>query len=139
MVEKYEPVPFEQRPSQNIGLKHYAHEIAPIVGLTALGGFGGWLVGKLGIIRQSPAITASLGAKATGLISVFLIWRKHEKKNLGIEEAYKELKTIEHLHLTDDDLRRDNRILKQMIEFEKHKSFAERVAQPSSTPDSPTR
>ena len=135
MVEKYEPQPFEKRPSQNVGIGHYLKELSPILGLAALGAATGWTAAKAGISRYSPGVSATIGGKATALVSAFLIWRKHEKARMGVKEIYKDLKSVESMHLTNEDLIKDNDVLKKMIEFEKRNhdtpsgtSFAERIS-----------
>lgn len=143
MVETYEPTPYEDRPSQKVGLAHFLKEIAPILGVSALGAGGGWLAGKLRLVKWTPGMAAAIGGKVSGIITAFMVWQKKEKEKVGIEAIRNDIKSVDHLHQTDADLERDNRFLEKMIAFERQRSqggFAERVAaEAESRQSSPRR
>lgn len=57
------------------------------------------------------------GLKVGGMASLFLGWQKKEEAKLDLIDVHESLKEVEHLHQTDDDLRKDNHLLKKQIDF----------------------
>lgn len=55
------------------------------------------------------------------MISAFLAWRRGEKKRLEVAEVVESVKDIAPLHQTNEDIEKDNQLVKKMIAFEQEK------------------
>jgi hypothetical protein len=141
----YRPKPFEERPSQKVGVMGYIREHVSLVILPFATGAAGWLIGKnqkyaentspkSGFIGQyQEAVKNMLGREHKGglygsalfkagiLTSAFLLWRKDESKKLEVAETVASVKEIAPLHQTNDDLEKDNQLVTKMIAFEQAK------------------
>ena len=57
------------------------------------------------------------GVKLGAVGSLFLGWQKKEEAKLDLIDVHEALKEVEHLHLTNDDLRKDNHLMRKQIDF----------------------
>lgn len=86
-------VPLEQRYSQKLGVWDYIKEIAPIIGMTALGG----IIGRLVLGKHYGTQT---GSAIGGIYGTFFHWQKNRGSQLGVENIHKEMTdaiSVEHL------------------------------------------
>ncbi len=148
MNETYQPVPYDKRPSQNIGVWDYVRQPVALFLLPfALGG-AGWLLGKqrpapdyatkpekmnmLQAYRESlrrqfgnneheGGLYAVYGLKIGIAVAAFMLWRKKEKKGMEVADVVGSVKEIAPLHMTNEDLQKDNELVKKMIAYEKQK------------------
>lgn len=133
MVEYYKPKPLEERSSQHVGAK----EGVVWFGKLAAVGLGGWLAGWSGakiygkpisspkfiknlipIETLTPKMIGMIGAKIAVIGKLFLMWRKQEAARIGTEDAYTDMQAIAPLHRSNEDLQKDNTLVKKMIAFE---------------------
>lgn len=148
-AKPYQPVPFEQRPSQTLGAWDYLRKRGFIFILPFLVGGAGWAVGKtIKAERNLPALpenasflqqfTHGVKLKAAmegdygsallgrglalgGFITAFLAWRQEEKKRLEVGDVVASVKDVANLHRSNEDIEKDNALVKKMIAFEREK------------------
>ena len=90
-----------------------------------------------------------IGAKIGLVVMAFLFWKQKEKKRLEIGDTVGEVKDIAHLHRTDEDLAKDNKLVEKMITHERKKqavlteklpeNFRDRATEPATPEASPQR
>lgn len=146
MSENYQPKPYQERKSQNLGISGYLKSISVLL-YPIVGGLAGWFIGKgiksppkadlgksgafevyqtfmrsqFGDIGHEGGYYAGIGAKIGIVIAAFFAWKKHEKQHLAVEDTVREVKDIAHLHRSNEDLEKDNKMVSRMLEFEKRK------------------
>lgn len=144
----YQPIPYEERPSQKVTWGDYLRKHVSLLLLPiALAGVG-YMVGKN--IKMTPIseetkksggilhayqtymqmqfgsenkgqLFAAYGSKIGVIISAFLAWKKKEQKRLEVSDVVESVKEIAPLHQTNEDLEKDNALVKKMIAFEQEK------------------
>ena len=120
-------VPFEQRPSQNIGVKDYVYEVIKFALITKVGALAGWGLGKLNETRKflNPKYLNGLNGYAaaglgTAIYEGFHHWKKTEGKRLGVEDATKlkeEVRKISDIGLAQQEAEKQNQVLRGMLEL----------------------
>ena len=138
----YKPIPFDQRPSQNVGVMEYMKNRVSIWLLPAITYGAGWLAGSTqkydtpsqtknqSILSKAVAATsqghkgalwASLAGKIGFVGSAFLLWRQDEQKRLQVKDVLQEAKDILSYNQTNETLEKDIALNEKMIAFERKK------------------
>jgi len=145
MVEKYEPKPFKERKSQNLSVLDYVKNQA-LFWILSIAGQVSAIASvryeipynedlKKGLSRFLPSAASwqpddgkrRLFRWTSGILlsaAAFTLWRQTKAQEIGIHEIYKDVKSVEHMHMTDADLNRENEVLKQQIAFEEKRGTA---------------
>jgi len=117
MAKYHESTPLNQRLSKNIDVWHYVKEIGPAAAAIVVGMGANYL--------QNRAAPGSAKARTLGIVSMvalaispFLVWRKKEKENLGINDLYENYKDARALRMDNAAIAHDNAVLKDMIAYE---------------------
>jgi hypothetical protein len=146
MVEYYKPTPLEDRNSQHVGVGN----LVVWLGKLASWGVGGaaiaWSAAKIlkpkiarpqfldkmyeasGIEKLNPHsefLTPKnygyIGAKIGVVGKAFTLWREAEAERKGVEDMLEGVHDIASLHQSNEDLEKDNKLVKEMIAFEERK------------------
>jgi chorismate mutase len=119
-LDAYQPTPYNERESQKLGVWDYIKDVA----VPLLIPFAGMGIGTLLHKPTKGLINGTRGLIGGTIITGFMAWRKEEKKRLEVADTVAEVKDIAHLHQTNEDLEKENKLLEKMINFERKKHAA---------------
>lgn len=121
MPQYSETTPLEDRASKHITLGQFMRETWPVPAAWLSGAAAGVLFSKAkGYQSGTPAaqLAMMIPAKLGAFFALFMMWRKKEKEHIGIGEIYDKYKDARALRMTNEELLKENSLLKQMVEFE---------------------
>ncbi|GEM_PF-4747002 len=136
MVEKYTPIPYEERKSQHVGLRDAASWFGMIGGIF-LASVGADFAARKIALRQGldTGMAKKIGYcffAVTHAVGLFMVWKKNETAHLGVSDIYENYKDVTKLHVTDEALEQYNQLLKKEIAFEQAKQRELQETQPLS-------
>ena len=138
MVEYYKPTPIEDRKSENTTFADGAIWFGKLAAVGAAGAAAAWAGAKLlkpkikmpqfmkeFMFREEEHLQAKdyalIGGKTAVIGKLFMMWRKSEAERKGVEDMLEGVNDIAQHHQSNEDLIKDNALVKDMIEFEERK------------------
>lgn len=120
-MDEWQPMPYAQRPSQNLGVYDWLK--AGILHLM-LGGAAG---GAIGYTLEQ--VTGKKGLKETGalmgaLVGAYRSWRRQEAKVLQVDSIYETFKDVQELRQTNEQVKDDNAVLQLIADHQREKLHA---------------
>jgi hypothetical protein len=121
-VEKYTPLHTEARKSNNVTPVDFVKDqllpkYVPLIG----GAIAGWFLGGL-ISRGHASAGREIGRQAGSLIGTitmgYLLWKRKREAELNSADVFATMKEVLPMAKTDEDLRKDNTIVNEMIDHE---------------------
>lgn len=120
-MHKYEAKTGEERKSKNVGAKDYVLNLVDALKYSAVGGGGGFLLGK--VFKDSKGNSRSFMLSQIGGVGGFLIhgfkdWRTGEAHGKAIEDSYDDIQKALDASVSDESLTKDNALVRKMIAHE---------------------
>jgi hypothetical protein len=128
-MAQYEiPKPIEERQNQRpVTFVDFLKETWTVPAAWLGGALAGMAFARArGIESGTPKYMTTVGvpAKIGAFVAFFMMWKKTEAERLGVEEIYTNYKDAKALRMDNEGLKKENALLKQMVEYEDQKDNA---------------